>query len=74
MVSRETASLLEPIVQLPDGSHKMELYLDLHKFKPNEIAVSTKDGTITVEANAERRSEVKCLQRLRYVQDVPDPR
>ena len=57
ITSRETASLAHPVRRQEDGSYKMEVYLDVHRFKPDEVSVTTKDGVVIVEAAQERNSD-----------------
>jgi len=49
----------EEVIRLKDDHKKFELSLDLHQYRPDEIAVNVADGVLSVDAKHVAKSEGK---------------
>jgi len=53
----EADNMLHPVVTDKDGNRKLQYSLDVRQFKPEEIDIKTKDGTIKIHAKHEENTE-----------------
>lgn len=53
----EASNIINPVVTDKDGTKKLQYKLDVRQFKPEEIAIRTKDNQLEIHAKHEENTE-----------------